>query len=134
MFDVDFVLALIHAVILFFVTAQTNNPLEAAYEPNRILCDRPTTQPGVLVGELPDGGNPRAISGTFYVKDQYTFVIQLFSYNATAWQSTFASQTIKYKMSDYSKCLSLDTVLYYYRLGEVVDKTGGGQVIPQSSS
>ena len=55
------------------------NPLFAAFDRSRIICDRPTTRPGVLVGELPKESND--LEGTFYVRDNKTFYIQLFSYD-----------------------------------------------------
>ena len=45
------------------------------------MCDRPSTQPGRLIGDL-STDDPRALSGTVYIKDDYTIFIQLFSFDA----------------------------------------------------
>ncbi len=113
---------------------QTNNPLERDYQPDKILCDRPATRPGVLVGELPTT-DTRAISGTFYVQDEYTFFIQLFSYDASrdGKHSCLRYNDIELQLS----LLKLETYLYYYPTGLLPDflimSGEGGVRIPFSA-
>ena len=70
--------------------SQSNNPYEVAYEPNKILCNRTTTRPGVYLGELPTT-NARTVSGSFYVYDETTFFIQLFSLDTTKYEGKTCS-------------------------------------------
>ncbi|XP_064398584.1 uncharacterized protein LOC135345151 [Halichondria panicea] len=91
-------------------TAYANNQDLADHDRSLVFCDRPATRPGVLVGELTSESN--GLGGTFYVRDDKTFYIQLFSYDARATAPT----------------------LYYYRRGQEVEDTGHGYRIGFSNT
>lgn len=59
---------------------QTNNQDQADHDRSLVFCDRPSTRPGVLVGDLPTDSN--SLDGTLYVQDSKTLYVQLFSYDA----------------------------------------------------
>ncbi len=59
---------------------QTNNQALADHDRSLVVCDRPTTRPGVLVGMLSKDNH--GLEGTVYVQDDKTLYIQLFSYDA----------------------------------------------------
>ena len=61
-------------------TSQTNSPRVNYFDPSRILCDRPSTRPGVYIGELSTDVQINGVSGEFYVVDEYKLYIQLFNF------------------------------------------------------
>ena len=69
-------------LVLMVPSQQANNQDLADHDRSLVFCDRPATRPGVLVGELTSESN--GLGGTFYVRDDKTFYIQLFSYDARA--------------------------------------------------
>ena len=66
--------------LLNFLISQTNSLNVKDYEPSRIYCDRPSTRPGVYIGELPTDVADNYVSGAFYVVDEYQLYIQLLTY------------------------------------------------------
>lgn len=70
---------------------QTNNQAVADHDRSLVVCNRPTTVPGVLVGTLSKDSN--RLEGTLYVGDRNILYIQLFSYDAGGDGELWISQT-----------------------------------------